>query len=409
MSRLNFCFSIVFAFIVSLPVLANSSGSPSVGWVTIVGSEQIVGYTDQGDPIYDTGYILVSVYGYQVTYNYGQGDTTQSIVQGLASMLNNASSPVKASGDNNVLSLTSKAKGSSANSSLTAIYGGGSFSTGAVGMIGGRDGVRKFRMAMYFDSDTTFADVTFTVLPATQPAGHSILALFATDNNFPSEWTSTVQNYDLTRVDAVNVDEPYLNFLAAAGINNTSGDPCNPSDPRYMVINNGFKQLQADAAAIKRSSTKIRFWVNFSAPEVSWMRNGSCAFLNAPYIDVISLDQYLTDFNKTVKSSYDWFSAHPGYPGQQLALVPGTFVSSNSFVDPVAQSEVLEEYFNYATNMNQSCTLPPSSVGTTGIFDSCPVWLVSGFEFDNCCGGFVGLADPATAPIRAAWLAELSM
>lgn len=400
MSHSGVLFRTVFCLITTIPVCAFAAGSPGVGWVTIYGSEQ-------SNPPNPYGSVAVSVYAYQATYNYGPTDTAGSIALGLAAVFNNPSSPVSASAEADVLTLTSKATGSSANSLISTSYGGCCFYAIAVGMSGGRDGARNFPMAMYFDGDTTYSDVTFTGLPTTQPAGRSILGFSATDNNFPSEWASTVQNYDLTRIEAVNVDEPYLNILHNAGFG-SSGDPCNPSDPRYSTIHNGFTQLMNDAMAIKKSSSKIRFWVNFSAPEVGWMMNGSCAFLNASYIDVVSVDDYLQDFYPTVNSMYSWFISHPGYSGQQLALVPGAFVFSDGSVDPVAQSKILEEYFNYAANANQTCTLPPSSVGTTGIFDGCRVWLVAGFEFTDCCGGYIGLADPATVPIQAAWLAELS-
>lgn len=416
MSRSSVLFRIIFCVITTIPVCAFAAGSRSVGWVTITGSQA-----------FDSGYVLVQVYGYQFTYNYTTSDTVDSVLAGLVGMINNSAAPVVASASANVLSLTSKMTGSSGNSPIAAIYGGSSFSTGTVGMIGGRDGARNFPMAMYSDGDTTYSDVTQTPFvisspspspsptPAPtplppQPAGRSILSIFATDSNLPNYWPSAVAGYDLTRVEAVNVDEPYLNILGKAGFG-TTGDPCNPSDPRYNTIQNGFALLKADAAAIKKSSSKIRFWVNFSVPEVGWMMNGSCAFLNASYIDVVSVDDYRNDFNSTVEPMYSWFISHPGYSGQQLALVPGTFVFPNGSVDPVVQSEFLEEYFNYAANANQTCNLPPSSVGTTGIFDGCRVWLVAGFvftDFTDCCQTYIGLADPATVPIQAAWLAELS-
>jgi hypothetical protein len=142
------------------------------------------------------------------------------------------------------------------------------------------------------------------------------------------------------------------------------------------------------------------------------MRFGSCAFLNAPYVEIVSFDQYLVDFNNTVKPVYDYFLAHPGYPGQQLALIPGTFVyyysQTGQYVDPVAQARLLEEFFDYANNVNKSCTLPLGNNGVTQSFDGCPVWMVTGWLYGTCCEGFIGLNDPSTGPIQAAWEAELS-
>jgi hypothetical protein len=432
MSRSHTVVAIVVVILASIPALAASPGTPSIGWLTIVGSEQAI-YTDSG-PVYDTGYIQVYLAGGTVIYNYSQNDTPESIAAGIAALLNSSGSFATASATGYVVTITSKATGSSANSSLYAIYGTydpgdfyPSFQTGTYGMIGGRDGPRNFRMAMYFDGDSTNADLTFVGIPfgvtnAQQAPGHSILAMGVQSwfpPGFAQQWADAViiqNHFDLTRVDAVNVDEPYaqlMGYLYNLGVipsPSLDGDPCAAGDFRRSFILQGYAQLQAAAAAIKQTSPRTRFWVNFSQPEVGWMRNGSCAFLNAPYIDVVSLDQYLADFVTTVKANYDWFAAHPGYSGQQVALVPGTFVHSSGLgTDPVAQAKVVEEYFDYATSMNQSCTLPLGSTGVTGEFDGCPVWLVSGFLYEDCpaCPDYIGLADPATAPIQAAWLAEL--
>jgi len=114
----------------------------------------------------------------------------------------------------------------------------------------------------------------------------------------------------------------------------------------------------------------------------------------------------------TVKPIYDYFPAHPGYPGQQLALIPGTFVydysQTGQYVDPVAQAHLLEEFFNYANNANKSWTLPLGNNGVTQSFDGCPVWMITGGLYGTCCEGFTGLNDPAAGPIQAAWEAELS-
>jgi hypothetical protein len=430
-----------------------------VGWVTIAGSQAS-----------DSGYVLVSVYGYQVTYTYSQTDTADSVVVGLAGMFNNPSSPVNASPSGNVLSLTSKATGSAANSQLTAIYGGTSFSTGAVGMIGGRDGARNFQMSLFYQSGAD-ADVGFQLMPLAgnanpqqtpqltpQPPGLSILSLGDTwmDVNFETQLTAALnQNLiDLTRVDAVYVDEPYPSYLGALAVQNrlvvrdaqgnptsqaitppTDSNPCAASDPRLFYIRSGYSLLQTAAAVIKKYSPHTRFWVNFSRPEADWMtptgigdstQHGSCAFfqqadgttatLDAPYIDVVSVDWYEKDFLPNsqglyVQQVYDWFQAHRSYPGQQLALVPGTHVLDysvfNRTVDPVRQAQLVEQYFDYAAQMNQSCTLPLGNNGGTGSFDGCPVWMVIGWVYDDRFG-FYGLSDLRASAIQAAWQAELS-
>ncbi len=417
MSRLR-----IILLVLSLPLVAVQGfavGSPAIGWVTVVGSQAS-----------DSGYVIVMAYGYRVEYDYSEVDTIDSVTAGLAASLNNPSSPVMASVAGNVLILTSKATGSAANSSsaLVAIYGGSSFSTGAVGMIGGRDGARNFQMSNF--SDGTDADIAFKFVPfgatdSIQPAGHSVFNMIVDNwwpDGFAQRWSNAViapNHIDLTRVDAVYADEPYaelISYLAKNGIlpsnADLSGNPCNPNDYRYPYILQGYAKLQTAAAAIKQASPRTRFWLNFSKPETDWMRFGSCAFLNGPYVDVVSFDQYLVDFNNTVKPVYDYFLAHPGYPGQQLALIPGTFVydysQTGQFVDAVAQAHLLEEFFDYANNVNNSCTLPLGNNGVTQSFDGCPVWMITGWLYGTCCEGFIGLNDPAAGPIQAAWEAELS-
>jgi hypothetical protein len=303
-------------------------------------------------------------------------------------------------------------------------------------MIGGRDGARNFQMSAFYQNAVD-GDIAFQLIPLaggpTQPPGHSILylpiqswapALF--DPKAPplaQTWSSLISSShtDLSRVDAIFIDEPYANYL---GNGNTGGDPCRPTDSRASAIRTAYSLLQTAAGLVKQSSPRTRFWVNFSQSEANWLRQGSCNFvalpdgttgsLDAPYIDVVSVDWYNVDFNATVLPVYQWFSGHRSYPGQQMALVPGTFLVSNAFIDPVGQAEYLEEYFDYATSMNQSCTLPFGSNGPTGNFDRCPVWIVIGWVYNNFPGGtnpnwnFIGLGDPQAGAIQAAWQAELS-
>jgi hypothetical protein len=107
-----------------------------------------------------------------------------------------------------------------------------------------------------------------------------------------------------------------------------------------------------------------------------------------------------------VQQYYDFLVANPAKPDQQLALVPGVFSS------PVHQGPLLAGYFGYADNMNQNCNLPLGSRGVTGFFDGCPVWVVLGWLPYNYQDGntlYVGMLDPRSASIAAAWEGELEL
>jgi hypothetical protein len=419
MPRCHLVFLVVAVALLSSSAPAQNLGTPSMGWVTVTAPAQA----------YDSGFVDVGVYAYQVEYNYSPGDTAASVLAGLKAGFNSPSSPVTAAIAGNVLILTSKTTGSASNSSsLFAIYFGASFSATYAGMVGGRDGARNFRMMAYdgstIDGDVNAAAYTFGFGGQQQTPAHSIIGVFAPqtdafpglhawwDGGFATNWQNliTQNQFDMSRIDAVNVDEPYLQLFGYLGYPLT-GDPCAPGDYRYPALSYAHDQLQAAAAAIKQSSPTTRFWVNFEANEVGWMQNGSCAFLDAPYIDVVSLDDYqvgsaTADFLTVVKPYYDWFIAHPAYPGQQIALIPGTFVGRGT--DPATQAKNVEEYFDYATSMNQSCTFPLGSGFVTGIYDGCPVWLVVGFVYNDTPDGYIGLSDPAAAAVQAAWGTELS-
>ena len=73
------------------------------------------------DPvIYDSGTISIVVNGYTATVSYGQGSTSIGLAQTLAGALTGGSSPVTATANNGVVSLTSIATGTAANYSLSA-------------------------------------------------------------------------------------------------------------------------------------------------------------------------------------------------------------------------------------------------------------------------------------------------
>src|SRR5215472_12702824 len=316
----------VALLVVAVPSFAE--GSPAVGWVTIGGPAPNTG----------SGSVTLTAYGYQVTYYYYQSDTTQSVVQGLAAMFNNPSSPVSASTTDNTLSLTSKATGLTANSSsaLFATSVGPSFSPSIIGgMIGGRDGARNFQMSLFYqsgtDADVGFTNVPFPVpgpspTPTPQPPGHSVLNLQVgrwSSPNLAQMWAEFVNSntIDLTRVDAIYVDEPYATYLRNQHLSTSSSptDPC--SDSRVVAMGIAYELLRTAAEVIRQYSPHTRFWVNFGQPETDWLRTGSCSSLklangthvslDAPYINVVSLDWYNADFNTTVKPVYDWFVAQP--------------------------------------------------------------------------------------------------
>jgi len=159
-----------------------------------------------------------------------------------------------------------------------------------------------------------------------------------------------------------------------------------------------------------------RFWVNFSRPEILWMREGNCPFrLNDWYMDVVSLDWYEVPFIGAVKPHYDWLFANRPTAYQQLALIPGTFrVHGRKVVNSATAASWVQQYFDYAAQMNASCTLPLGRIGVTGNFDGCPVWLVAGFWGDDNAHSdrgdgthWVSLRDSTSSEIRQVWAKQL--
>jgi hypothetical protein len=436
-----------------------ATGSAGVGWVRITGAENSI---PPSPAIWDNGTVTIGVNGFVATYTYSgsdsASDTAESVAAGLAAALNNSSSPVTATATDAVVAITAKAIGSASNYSLSvgsatndpADFIAPSFIATAYSptLLGGLDGPRNFRMIMYqhvpapyniINEDLAFPDIT-----APQGSGHAILSVdviyWGQPSQLAAQWGAVEKSYDMTRVDAVNIDEPYTSYFKHLNLFpspfNFDGDPCAPNDPRLPYIIQAYNLLQSAANTIKQGPAPIRLWINFGMSEIQWMRNGSCAAiplsptqtisLNAPYIDVVSADDYYIDFPgqpaacvgqqvgaQPVQCTYDWFLAHPGRFGQQLALVPGTFVqSSGPAADAAEQGLIVEHYLNYATTMNQSCTLPLGGLNVTSLWDGCPVWMVAGFELDaNFVDGpnvYLGLAGPAAAPIQALWQAQLS-
>jgi hypothetical protein len=219
--------------------------------------------------------------------------------------------------------------------------------------------------------------------------------------------TLTPRNLDWSRVVAVEVDEPYgpqNDPRIDSIIKYPDGSPACQGDPSAYIapIDASLKQM---ATKLKGLNPKARFWVNLTQAEANWI--GTCknpGVFNRDYIDVISADWYDAYFS-TIQPFYDVLAAHPAKPEQQLALVPGVFSAPND------QLRYLQDYFAYADTKNQTCNLPRGTLGFTGIYDGCLVWIVLGWEAGNLQLGntlYRGLLDPASEQIALAWEAEVA-
>jgi hypothetical protein len=265
---------------------------------------------------------------------------------------------------------------------------------------------RSFQTGLYIDlSEPALtkadADISMFGEGQPQPAGLSIM-------KFKSYETGSLlssvpeKSYNFSRIVAVMVDEPY---------NSVKGDPCLQRDEMDRI----YGLLAAGAADLKSVSPSTRFWVNFTDREIGWMMDGKC-FFNSEYIDVISLDRYYDFFYPDVQPYYDWLAAHPATPQQQLALIPGTFYRPGTD-DPLRQAEILQGYFDYANNANQSCNLPFGPRGVTGSYDGCRVWMVLGWPADSSYADpnspttlYVGELDPRlAATVGEVWRAEVAL
>jgi RHS repeat-associated protein len=141
-----------------LQTYPGTSGAPGTGWFTVNGSEQSTTVTPPCESdmntcppdytVYDYGSIVVTVNGFQATYNYGGGDTPTSVATGLFTALSGNSSPVYVSQNAATVRLTSKANGgnyalstSSSTSDPTDFFGA-SFSASLSGssLTGGTNG-----------------------------------------------------------------------------------------------------------------------------------------------------------------------------------------------------------------------------------------------------------------------------
>ena len=219
-------------------------------------------------------------------------------------------------------------------------------------------------------------------------------------------------SYDWSRIVAVYIDEPY------GGMDPILKLPDN-SPACTAVVNADIAPIDASlsqrATELKSLHPKVRFWVNFTQVEANWMAVCEAPqVFNRAYIDVISADWYYVNFS-SVQPFYTVVSSPTvrPKPDQQLALVPGTFhrTGNDSPLNAVQSASLLQGYFDYANNANQSCNLPLGSRGITGIFDGCPVWIVMGWLANTVTDGqtYFGELDPTSAPIAAAWRAEVAL
>jgi hypothetical protein len=303
---------------------------------------------------------------------------------------------------------------------------------------------RNFQMALWGNEGNQApidADVAFFHGGDTQPSGHSILKFSFW--NTQGAWQSMVSKmkYDFSRIDAVAVDEPYWTTIGTSPLpRNVWQNPC--QDNRYPRVASSYQMLQSLGQAVKQTSSRTRFWINFSEPEIQWMMDTNCPAnrpitLNGSFVDVVSLDRYKILFEgpcqvtlsrpaPCLQPYYDWILAHRAYAGQQIALVPGVFVrilerrtGPVRLDDPNSQTALLAGFFNYAATMNQSCSLPLGATGFTGVFDGCLVWLVIGYPGESWTENpktetptqWLGEFDPnpVLQPIQAAWRSELSI
>jgi hypothetical protein len=251
-----------------------------------------------------------------------------------------------------------------------------------------------------------------------QPSGLSIMYLRPTssgDFNLPQKDLNNVP-YDYNRIAAIFVDEPY-NIVPGP----PWPDPCDPKSDsgKSGNINAISNQLLTLAQKIRQQAPRTRFWVNYSEPEVQWMMDGFCT-LNNSTIDVVSMDKYQVPFAGStsclvpqerascVQPYYDWLVTHRAYPGQQIALIPGTFADSTQGDDAQTQALRLQGFFDYAAK-NQSCNVPLGNTGATGRADGCLIWTVIGFGAHQGAGIMIGEDDPGGEPIQQLWRAQVNL
>lgn len=262
---------------------------------------------------------------------------------------------------------------------------------------------RLFQMSILASTDSVYnAGVDIPIFTRNefsnyqdQPAGSSI-AWLPIDRNLDRH------NINWKRIVAVYVDEPYGVMLAGA----------NSCDSR---IDTTMQELEAMAAALRAKAPRAKFWVNFTPKEIDLMLNpGANCPLNKPYFDVISMDVYNENFYPTLSNRYANLYAHRATAHQQLALVPGTFTGGDKNQSGSVGASRLSGYFQYATTMNQSCSLPLGPTGKTGFYDGCPVWMVAGWiggetPFSDGTSVYYPIDHPNSEDVFEAWQAQFAI
>jgi hypothetical protein len=290
-----------------------------------------------------------------------------------------------------------------------------------IGFAHAQSSTRSFQMALWTDpapnADTDIA--TFwapdAVLPGAgtepQPPAplHSILLSHSSSRSLYDE------NYDWSRIIAVEFDEPYAGMDHLLKYPHGDTPACQPNSAELASdIEPIDRILKQRAEELHALAPKARFWVNFDRIEAHWMWycNRPDVF-NRDYIDVVSADWSDDGANNTMASAQQFYSvvaANPpnNKPDQQLALIPGVYSA------PDNQLEHLKDFFDYAnyTNEHQTCNLPLGSRGITGVSDGCPIWMVLGWLSGRATAGgktYVGMLESGSEDIKEAWEDELEL
>jgi len=265
---------------------------------------------------------------------------------------------------------------------------------------------RNFRMGLWNNPTGVDADIPFFKEGEVQPRRPAILQLSSWQKpGFAEHWLNTVsRQYDLRRLEAVIIDEPYWSVFGTPDWSN----PCR--DSRLQGVLEYRLRLRMVADLIKETSPNARLWINFSEPEMLWMMDPGCPLdLNEDFIDVASLDVYWKSFEEGPQRYYDWLLSHPGTERQQIALVPGTFYRG-ALDDPIQQASFLPAFFDYARQLNESCD-------GRGVLrfrnddgrNRCVVWMVAGWLGPTHFRGGIswrGEQDPSSQAIHLAWMKE---
>ncbi|MFC4313669.1 hypothetical protein ACFPN2_31640 [Steroidobacter flavus] len=267
---------------------------------------------------------------------------------------------------------------------------------------------RNFLMALFKSADQTpeieeeHTDLAWFWPTIPQPSRKTILQI---DGHYqdPAALTQllTEANYDWSKIAAVWIDEPYLTAVGE------QQNPCNSGSIYYPRILLTQIQVEAAAQTVRNLSPSTRVWVNFSKREILWMKDHGCD-LNRSYIDVVSIDDYQGAFFDEVEPLYYYLKTNAPTNYQQRGLVPlvGSKVAPGT-PTPATAAGWLPAFFEYAAYENRSCNLPLGPTGVTGLFDGCPVWIVSGWPgVHYTVHDYVGFFDSTAAPIRDIWRAQ---